>query len=58
MVDDSNVLVYGGAKQTYHGYAINVSNNLFIRPDLGCGKTFCTENDAPGVCADLFRDST
>jgi hypothetical protein len=49
MVDDSNVLIYGGAKQCYHGYNLNVSHNLFIRPDLGCGKTFCMENDATGT---------
>ena len=48
-VDDSNVLIYGGAKQGYHGYALNASNNLFLRPDLGCGNTWCVENDGSGV---------
>ena len=44
MVDEMNVLIYGGAKQCYHGYNINVSSNIFVRPDLGCGRTFCMEN--------------
>jgi len=51
MVDDSNVLVYGGAKQCYHGYNMNVSRNLFVRPDDACGHDYCMENDASGVSA-------
>ena len=51
MVDDSNVLIYGGAKQCYHGYNMNVSRNLFVRPDDSCGHDYCMENDASGVIA-------
>ena len=48
IVDRHNVVVYGGTKN-YHGYDKKYHNNLFIRPDLGCGSNFCGENDASGV---------
>ena len=49
MVDESNVCVYGGIKQSYHGYSINATRNIFIRPDLGCGNTYCLQHYASGV---------
>ena len=45
------MVIYGGAKISYHGYAINVSNSLFVRPELGCGNDFAMQNDASGVTA-------
>lgn len=48
IIDRLNVVVYGGTKN-YHGYHKEYRNNLFIRPDIGCGNTVCGENDASGV---------
>ena len=46
----SSVLTSAGTKN-YHGYDKQYHDNLFIRPDIGCGDNFCGENDASGVTA-------